>query len=64
MMASGKQISTNKRNSRKSTLPTTEVGKLRSRQNSYRHGLTAQTVISLVENGDEYTDVEALIIAD
>ena len=63
-MASEKQISANRRNAQKSTGPKTEVGKLRSRQNSYRHGLTAQTVISLVENGDEYADLEALIIAD
>jgi hypothetical protein len=64
LMASEKQISANRRNAQKSTGPKTEVGKLRSRQNAYRHGLTAQTVISLVEKAEEYADLESLIIAD
>src|SRR5664279_5487570 len=63
-MATEKQIAANRRNARKSTGPRTERGKERSRQNAYRHGLTAQTVISIVENADEYTDLESLIIAD
>src|SRR5664279_3770431 len=63
-MATEKQIAANRRNARKSTGPRTERGKERSRQNAFRHGLTAQTVISIVENADEYTDLETLIIAD
>ena len=63
-MATEKQISANRRNAQKSTGPKTEQGKIRSRQNAYVHGLTAQTVIGLVENADEYADLEALILAD
>ena len=63
-MATDKQIAANRRNAQKSTGPKTEHGKLRSRRNAFRHGLTAQTVISIVENADEYPDLETLIIAD
>jgi hypothetical protein len=63
-MATDKQIAANRRNAQKSTGPRTEEGKHRSRQNAFRHGLTAQTVISLVERADEYADFETLIIAD
>src|SRR5450755_3089304 len=63
-MATEKQIAANRRNAQKSTGPNTEHGKLRSRRNAFRHGLTAQTVISIVENADEYADFETLIIAD
>jgi hypothetical protein len=63
-MATDKQFAANRRNAKKSTGPKTEQGKLCSRRNAFRHGLTAQTVVSLVENADEYTDLETLIIAD
>jgi hypothetical protein len=63
-MATDKQIAANRRNAQKSTGPNTEDGKNRSRQNAFRHGLTAQSVISLVEKADEYADFETLIIAD
>src|SRR5471030_2338430 len=63
-MATERQIAANRQNAKKSTGPKTEDGKLRSRKNAFRHGLTAQTVISLVENADEYADLETLIIAD
>ncbi len=63
-MASEKQIAANRQNSKKSTGPKTEAGKQRSRQNAFRHGLTAQTVIRLVESAEAYTDLETLIIAD
>ncbi len=63
-MTTEKQIAANRRNAQKSTGPKTEQGKHRSRQNAFRHGLTAQTIIRFVENADEYTELDALIIAD
>ena len=63
-MATEKQTVANRQNAKKSTGPRTQEGRLRSRQNSFRHGLTAQTVISILENADEYAELETLIIAD
>jgi hypothetical protein len=63
-MATDRQIAANRRNAQKSTGPTTQEGKHQSRQNAFRHGLTAQTVIRHLENASEYSDLEALIIAD
>ena len=53
-MTSFKQIDANRRNARKSTGPTTEEGKLRSRCNTVRHGLTAETVIGALEDAEDY----------
>ena len=63
-MASEKQIAANRQNSKKSTGPRTEAGKQRARQNAFRHGLTAQTVIRHVESAEAYTELESLVIAD
>ena len=63
-MTSFKQIEANRRNARKSTGPITEEGKLQSRCNAVRHGLTAETVISALEDADDYKAFEAAIIAD
>src|SRR4051812_2493129 len=63
-MTSFKQIEANRRNARHSTGPITQDGKQRSRQNAVRHGLTAETVISALENADDYQAFEATIIAD
>src|SRR4051795_811907 len=63
-MTSFKQIEANRRNARHSTGPITQGGKQRSRQNAVRHGLTAETVISALENADDYRAFEATIIAD
>ena len=41
-MTSFRQIEANRRNARKSTGPTTEEGKQRSRCNAVRHELTAE----------------------
>ncbi len=63
-MSSLKQIDANRRNALKSTGPTTVEGKLRSRSNAVRHGLTAETVIATMEDIDDYEAFEATVIAD
>src|SRR5205807_9094650 len=59
-----KQLEANRRNARRSTGPITEEGKLRSRRNAARHGLTAETVICALEDIDDYKAFEAAVIAD
>jgi len=63
-MTSYRQIEANRRNALKSTGPTTEAGKQASRRNAVRHGLTAETVISALEDAEDYKAFEAAITAD
>ena len=63
-MTSLRQIESNRRNGLKSTGPKTEAGKEQSRRNATRHGLTAETVIEILEDVDDYKGFEANIIAD
>jgi len=63
-MTSFRQIDANRRNARRSTGPSTEEGKQRSRRNAVRHGLTAETVIGALEDAEDYQAFEAAIIAD
>jgi hypothetical protein len=63
-MTSFRQIEANRQNARKSTGPTTEQGKQRSRCNAVRHGLTAETVIGALEDAEDYQAFEATITAD
>jgi hypothetical protein len=63
-MTSWQQLQANRRNALKSTGPRTEEGKRISRRNALRHGLTAETVIDGLEDGEDYRDFEAAIIAD
>ena len=63
-MTSFRQIEANRRNALRSTGPITEDGKRRSRRNAVRHGLSAETVVEIVENIDDYRGFEAAIIAD
>src|ERR1700690_490169 len=63
-MASEKQVSANRRNAAKSTGPMTQNGKLQSRRNAMRHGLTAATVVPAIEDAPEFEDFAAGIRAD
>src|SRR3954454_9222733 len=63
-MTTFKQIEANRRNARRSTGPTSEEGRLRSRRNAVRHGLTAETVIGALEDAEDYKAFEAAVIAD
>jgi hypothetical protein len=63
-MSSYRQIEANRRNALKSTGPRTEAGKQASRHNAVRHGLTAETVISALEDANDYKAFEAAITAD
>jgi len=63
-MTTFRQIEANRRNALKSTGPKSETGKERSRRNAVRHGLTAETVIGLLEDAEDYRQFEAAVIAD
>jgi hypothetical protein len=63
-MSSFKQIEANRRNALKSTGPTTTEGKERSRCNAVRHGLTAETVIAVLEDTEDYQAFEAAVTSD
>jgi hypothetical protein len=63
-MTSQKQIEANRRNALKSTGPTTDHGKRRSRRNAFRHGLTAETVVKGLEDARLYKSFQAAIISD
>ena len=60
-MASAKQIAANKANSRLSTGPKSREGKQQSCRNAYRHGMTAETVIAVLEDRAAYQELEAEI---
>jgi hypothetical protein len=63
-MTSFRQFEANRRNARRSTGPTTEEGKQRSRCNAVRHGLTAETVIGALEDAEDCKAFEAAIADD
>jgi hypothetical protein len=63
-MTTFRQIEANLRNALKSTGPKTEAGKEQSRRNAVRHGLTAETVIGLLEDAQDYREFEAAVITD
>jgi hypothetical protein len=63
-MTSYRQIEANRHNALKSTGPRTDAGKERSRRNAVRHGLTAETVIGLLEDAEDYRQFEATVIGD
>jgi hypothetical protein len=63
-MTSFRQIEANRRNAQKSTGPKTVSGKQRASQNAVRHGLTAETVIKLLEDPHDYHAFEMSVTAD
>src|SRR3954469_16958121 len=63
-MTSFKQIDANRRNARQSTGPNTQEGKLRSRRNAVGMGSQPKTVISALEDGEDYKVFETAVIAD
>ena len=63
-MTSLRQIEANRRNAFKSTGPTTDAGKERSRRNAVRHGLTAETVITTLEDEEDYKAFEVSVTCD
>jgi len=63
-MATDRQIAANRENAKKSTGPRTEPGKRRARRNAYRHGLTAESVIPILEDEAGYKKFENKILAD
>jgi hypothetical protein len=63
-MTSLRKYEANRENAQRSTGPRTDEGKLQSRRNAVRHGLTAETVIEILEDPEDYKDFEANIIAD
>jgi hypothetical protein len=63
-MTSFRQMEANRRNARNSTGPKTETGKQRSRGNAVRHGLTAETVIDIMEDPEDYKAFELSATSD
>jgi hypothetical protein len=63
-MASARQIAANRLNAQKSTGPRTGAGKQRSRRNAFRHGLTAESVVTVLEDEAAYKTFESKILAD
>src|SRR3989304_2934365 len=63
-MASEKQGAANRRNAAKSTGPNTPHGKLQSRRNAMRHSLTARTIVTAMEDAEEFERFAAAIGAD
>jgi len=63
-MTSVKQIEANRRNALRSTGPRTEEGKKRSSRNAVRHGLTAETVLEVLEDPADYKAFELSVTED
>src|SRR4030095_3472913 len=63
-MATEKQIIANQQNAKHSTGPRTESGRRRSRRNAVRHGLTAETVIDILEDAADCRAFERAIKSD
>src|SRR5260370_28463229 len=64
MTTSFRQIEATRSNALKSTGPKTGAGKEQARRNAVRHGLTAETVIGMLEDAEDYRQFEAAVISD
>ena len=63
-MTTDKQFAANRLNAQKSTGPKTEAGKRRSRRNAFRHGLTAESVVTVLEDEAAYRKFETIVLHD
>ena len=63
-MTTEKQFAANRENAKHSTGPRSERGKRRSRRNAFRHGLSAETVIDVLEDPADYKALASAINAD
>lgn len=63
-MATDKQIAANRLNAKNSTGPRTDAGKRHSRRNAIRHGLTAETIIGVLEDHATYKALQRAIHTD
>ncbi len=63
-MPSDRQTAANRLNAQKSTGPTTDVGKRRSRRNACKHGLTAESVVTVLEDEAAYRKFERIVLDD
>jgi hypothetical protein len=62
-MSSDRQIAANRINALRSTGPRTNRGRSRVGRNAFKHGLTARTVVSVLENDREFQDFAQRIAA-
>jgi hypothetical protein len=63
-MASAKQLAANRANAKKSTGPITEAGKLNSRYNAVKHGLTGHTILRTAEQDAAFDSYRARLYPD
>ena len=63
-MTSNKQLHANRANATTSTGPRSQAGKLRSRLNSRKHGLTAKMLIIVGENADDFDQLRTELMAE
>jgi hypothetical protein len=63
-MTSDKQLHANRANATKSIGPRSQAGKMRSRLNSRKHGLTAKMLIIVGENADDFDQLRAELMAE
>src|SRR5580692_6807529 len=63
-MASARQLAANRANSQKSTGPRTDSGKINSRLNAFKHGLSGQTILRTPEQDAAYSTYRARLYPD